>query len=88
LEEYFFFEKQGFNHSAGRPRPLSDREGLPRNAADGLFTKPSGFEAQEKKISERRDAMGSVVKKRKKKISKHKHRKLLKKTRVQRRKRK
>jgi hypothetical protein len=37
---------------------------------------------------ERRDAMGSVVKKRRKKISKHKHRKLLKKTRVQRRKRK
>ncbi|MBM4332094.1 MAG: AURKAIP1/COX24 domain-containing protein [Deltaproteobacteria bacterium] len=32
--------------------------------------------------------MGSIVKKRRKKIAKHKHRKLLKKTRIQRRKRK
>jgi len=32
--------------------------------------------------------MGSVIKKRKKKIAKHKHRKNLKKTRVQRRKKK
>jgi hypothetical protein len=37
---------------------------------------------------ERSGNMGSVVKKRRKKISKHKHRKLLKRTRVQRRKRK
>jgi len=32
--------------------------------------------------------MGSVVKKRRKKMSKHKHKKLLKRTRIQRRKRK
>ncbi|MEW6409867.1 MAG: AURKAIP1/COX24 domain-containing protein [Nitrospirota bacterium] len=32
--------------------------------------------------------MGSVVKKRKKKMSKHKHKKLLKKTKIQRRQRK
>jgi hypothetical protein len=32
--------------------------------------------------------MGSVVKKRRKKMSKHKHKKLLRKTRVQRRKKK
>jgi hypothetical protein len=32
--------------------------------------------------------MGSIVKKRRKKIAKHKHRKLLKKTRIQRRRRK
>ncbi|MCC7201248.1 MAG: AURKAIP1/COX24 domain-containing protein [Nitrospirae bacterium] len=32
--------------------------------------------------------MGSVVKKRKKKMRKHKHKKLLKKTRIERRKRK
>jgi hypothetical protein len=36
----------------------------------------------------RSQGMGSIVKKRRKKIAKHKHRKLLKKTRVQRRKRK
>jgi hypothetical protein len=41
-----------------------------------------------KAIEERSQTMGSVVKKRRKKISKHKHRKLLKRTRVQRRKRK
>jgi hypothetical protein len=39
-------------------------------------------------FEERSANMGSVVKKRRKKISKHKHRKLLKRTRVQRRKRK
>jgi hypothetical protein len=39
-------------------------------------------------MDERSQTMGSVVKKRRKKISKHKHRKLLKRTRVQRRKRK
>jgi hypothetical protein len=39
-------------------------------------------------FEERSRIMGSVVKKRRKKISKHKHRKLLKRTRVQRRKRK
>jgi len=39
-------------------------------------------------FAERSQTMGSVVKKRRKKISKHKHRKLLKRTRVQRRKRK
>jgi hypothetical protein len=39
-------------------------------------------------FEERSRNMGSVVKKRRKKISKHKHRKLLKRTRVQRRKRK
>jgi hypothetical protein len=39
-------------------------------------------------FKERSGNMGSVVKKRRKKISKHKHRKLLKRTRVQRRKRK
>jgi hypothetical protein len=39
-------------------------------------------------FEERSKNMGSVVKKRRKKISKHKHRKLLKRTRVQRRKRK
>ncbi len=32
--------------------------------------------------------MGSIVKKRRKKIAKHKHRKLLKRTRIQRRRRK
>jgi hypothetical protein len=36
-------------------------------------------------MSERRISMGSVIKKRRKRMAKKKHRKLLKKTRVQRR---
>jgi CheY-like chemotaxis protein len=43
FEEYFFFEKQSLYHSARRPSPLSNGTGLPRNAADGLFTKPLIF---------------------------------------------
>jgi len=52
-----------------------------------ISVKPCGFLGRRKRTAPKKaDFMGSVIKKRRKKIRKHKHRKLLKSTRHQRRK--
>ncbi|GAB3131810.1 hypothetical protein GCM10027289_18600 [Tsukamurella serpentis] len=52
----------------------------------GLFSYPAAAHEDGNSIERREQPMGSVIKKRRKRMSKKKHRKLLRRTRVQRRK--
>lgn len=67
------------NHPRG-----SEDSGFPGEA--GRRSRPAGARASKARLSERGDVMGSVVKKRRKKIAKHKYKKLRKRMRHQRRK--
>lgn len=66
-----------------RPRASED-SGFPGEA--GCGTRPAGARGSDARLTERGDVMGSVVKKRRKKIAKHKYKKLRKRMRHQRRK--
>ena len=73
---------------AGRPRVVLVT-GVSRYLGSRLAVRlgaPSGRLRTTSRCSERESPVGSVIKKRRKRMAKKKHRKLLKKTRVQRRK--